>query len=259
MKEKTKGQLSKGKREKVTSRQVEVAGRTITYIHSVKNVKNINLRINVDGSVHISTPPKTSQNYVDKFVERKADFIFEALDKFEKIRENSTEKIEDNHLIKEGKTLYVQGLAYKVKLIYSPFKELRINDINREIIIFSTYPQNHPKNQEIVYKWIKEHALLVFTSLCEKIYPQLSEYQILWPEIKIRKMKSRWGSCNYNKKILTFALMLIHLPTDCIEYVVAHELAHLVVPNHSKDFYKLLEELMPDYKERRQRLRDFKI
>ena len=65
-------------------------------------------------------------------------------------------------------------------------------------------------------------------------------------------MKARWGSCNYSKKIITFADMLFYAPMPFIEYVVVHEMAHLAEPNHSKSFYNIVEQILPDWKERKQ-------
>ncbi len=238
-------------------RRVIVGDQTITYTHRKKNVKNINLRINVDGSVNISSPHKTSLKYVDKFVERQAEFIFEALEKFQKISQKNEPAIHENHIIQRGKPLYLQGNPYKVNIIHSLKENIEIDNINHQFSIYRTYPQNCQETQKNVDKWIKNYGLTVFTDLCASYYPQLSKHQIPYPKIKTRKMKARWGSCNFSTKTITFADMLIHLPSECIEYVVVHELAHLVVPNHSKDFYRIVEDIMPDWKRRKQLMKDF--
>ena len=72
--------------------------------------------------------------------------------------------------------------------------------------------------------------------------------------IRIHPMKSRWGSCNYIKGTLNFNLFLLDQPVECIEYVVMHEFAHFVQPDHSSAFHALMTVLMPDWKERKARL-----
>lgn len=72
--------------------------------------------------------------------------------------------------------------------------------------------------------------------------------------IRIRAMKSRWGSCNFGKGTLNFNLRLIDQPLECIEYVVMHEFAHFVHPNHSTAYHALMTALMPDWKQRKARL-----
>ena len=73
--------------------------------------------------------------------------------------------------------------------------------------------------------------------------------------IRIRIMKTRWGSCNFQKGTLNFNLRLIDQPIECIEYVVMHEFAHFVHPNHSPAYHALMSALMPDWKQRKARLR----
>lgn len=244
-------------KNQTTLRTVDIDGKVICFNHTRKKVKNINLRIKVDGSVHISSPLNTSLKYVDNFVERQADFIFASLEKFAKLQHKSMGIRLDGSKTDQAEPLYLKGYAYTVKIHPALSNHVELDEEKKILTIYSTYPQNDPKLQGIVDKWIKIYALTVFTELCEIFYPQLSEYQISMPTIKTRKMKSRWGSCHFTKKTITFADMLIHLPSECIAYVVVHELVHLVVPNHSKDFYDLVEEIMPDWKRRRQLMKDF--
>lgn len=68
-------------------------------------------------------------------------------------------------------------------------------------------------------------------------------------------MKSKWGSCNVRTHVLTFNLYLMNWPEECIEYVVVHELAHLLVPDHSADFYAVLDRYFPQWKECRRKMR----
>ena len=73
--------------------------------------------------------------------------------------------------------------------------------------------------------------------------------------IRIHPMKTRWGSCNFQKGTLNFNLYLIDQPRECIEYVVMHEFAHFLCPDHSHAFHALMTTLMPDWKERREKLK----
>ncbi len=72
---------------------------------------------------------------------------------------------------------------------------------------------------------------------------------------RIKGMSSKWGSCNVRTHVLTFNLYLRRWPEECIEYVVVHELAHLIVPNHSPAFYAVLEEFFPRWAECRKLMR----
>lgn len=88
---------------------------------------------------------------------------------------------------------------------------------------------------------------------------QLESYMAPWQErlgvraegFRVRRMKSRWGSCQIYKQILCFNAALVQYPPECIEYVVVHELAHLRVPGHGPLFWAIVESALPDWRERR--------
>ena len=92
-------------------------------------------------------------------------------------------------------------------------------------------------------------------NLCEKIYPYFESIGIKHPQIRFKKMVSQWGNCYHKRSILTFNINLMYAPPECIEYVVAHEFVHFLQPNHSERFYRELEKIMPDWKERRKKLK----
>ena len=92
------------------------------------------------------------------------------------------------------------------------------------------------------------------TAICKKVYPKVKKYGIEFPEIQMREMVSRWGSCSPKKGFVTFNTALVTMPVSCIEYVVTHEFTHFLYPNHSKKFYEQLATFMPDWEERKRRL-----
>lgn len=80
---------------------------------------------------------------------------------------------------------------------------------------------------------------------------RLGEPGVAW---KLRRMKTRWGVCNYVKRRVTYAVMLAARPVECVEYVVVHELTHLKVHNHGPNFKALMDARLPDWRMRRSRL-----
>ena len=108
-------------------------------------------------------------------------------------------------------------------------------------------------------KWLYNQVEEIVTSICEKVYPLFKKYCGDFPTIKFRKMTSRWGSCNFVRKILTFNYALINAPIECVEYVIYHEFTHFIEPNHSKKFYLALSNFLPEYKERKKKLQKISI
>ena len=104
--------------------------------------------------------------------------------------------------------------------------------------------------EEALYKMKAKEYLQLKCQLFSRIMG------IQYGTIKINGARTRWGSCN-SKGDINFSYRLIFAPEDLIDYVVVHELAHIKEMNHSANFWAIVEETMPDYKERRKRLRDF--
>lgn len=83
------------------------------------------------------------------------------------------------------------------------------------------------------------------------MYPVIEKYHIKKPDIQIRTMKARWGSCIRDKNMIILNYELIKAPRFCIDYVVLHELVHFKYRNHDANFYAFLTALMPDWKQRK--------
>ena len=107
--------------------------------------------------------------------------------------------------------------------------------------------------KELMKRYPKEYQFQFFSQICGETREvfQRHGYSAPFTELKIRYMTARWGSCQPGKGIVTLNSCLMEKPRQAVEYVVLHEFAHFVHPNHSKDFYALVESLMPDWKERK--------
>lgn len=102
----------------------------------------------------------------------------------------------------------------------------------------------------------KEQALALFTRVSEEIFPLFTG--VLHgqrPMIKVRLMKTRWGVCVPAKRQITLNQRLAEKPRAAVEYVVMHEYAHFIAPDHGPQFYAVLQRLMPDYAVRRAALK----
>ena len=105
-------------------------------------------------------------------------------------------------------------------------------------------------------KWYKKQAKVIFKEHLDNIYNRYSE-KIPYPDLRIRKMTTRWGVCNIKTKTVTLNLELIKRDLKYLDYVIVHELSHLIEANHSKAFWALVEENCKDYKKYRKEMKDF--
>lgn len=118
--------------------------------------------------------------------------------------------------------------------------------------------KNMPGKEQKQY-YTEDELRQLILALCNNVYPYYKKCGIKYPEIKFRRMVSRWGSCHTKKGILTFSTNLMYAPAECVEYVVWHEFTHFLQPNHSSKFYDELAKVYPNWNECRKKLKDINI
>lgn len=109
------------------------------------------------------------------------------------------------------------------------------------------------KMEELVDDWYRFKARIHFSNILEELLPEFKTFDLKIKELNIRKMNTRWGSCTTGG-VITLNLYLIKASKRCIEYVILHELCHLVYHKHNSEFYKLLHSKMPEWKRWKERL-----
>ena len=105
-------------------------------------------------------------------------------------------------------------------------------------------------------KWYKKQAKQLFLERLDYNYNNFSR-KIPYPKLRIRKMSSRWGVCNIETHVITLNLELIKRHIDYLDYVIIHEMSHLIYGDHSRSFWKLVEDNMPNYKKYREEMKEF--
>ena len=126
------------------------------------------------------------------------------------------------------------------------------------ILVHTPDTQDRKLIKKLVDDWYRSHASRVFAERVDAWYPHFARYEIQPPQVVVRRMKTRWGSCTAAGKI-TLNLKLIQVSKQYIDYVIVHELCHLVQHNHSSDFYALISRIMPDWEQRRLKLNEFEF
>lgn len=234
----------------VSLRSVVWQGKKIEYILTRKQVKNINIRVKPDGTINISAGKNVPLSFIDNLVIEKLQFIQAALDKYEKGKAlKPTLKQYVN-----GESMMYMGDKKVLSIIQTDMQGVTIAD--DRIIIGVKNPDDFDNKQKVLNKWLLDREKELFGEICRTTYEMVQIPGLVYPVIKIRTMKSRWGSCHTVKGIITLNSTLIEKPIEAIEYVVLHEFAHFVHPDHSKQFYSYIERFMPDWKERKKKLKE---
>ncbi len=224
-------------------RRVFLGEEELVFSFEAKRVKNYNLRVHADGSVFVSAPARASQKDVAHFVLTHADFIRRA-------QKRQATRSQAKTPICDGGTVFYRGERYM----------LRVSEGKGEIT-FSNAEMCLPLPKGALLEKTFQTKIFrlfypVLLDACRERERSLSLYGIPFAkEIKLRHMKSMWGNCRHVSGVLTFSTMLSAVSPALLDYVICHEYAHLVHPDHSAAFYALLARICPDYKEKRAALK----
>lgn len=211
--------------------------------------RTLGISVLPDSSVVVRAPYRASLKTIHRIVQEKAGWII-------KHRDNYTLKAgrKLNGSLTDGEKQLFRGKDCMLLIIPSSKPFVRFNDDTIEIGIDKTEDKQAIKR--LLYKGYKSEAAKTFPEMLHTSL-KVHENQSFKPTgLVIRSMKSRWGSCS-KKGIITLSTELIKLPDIFIEYVIVHELCHLKHHNHGKEYYKLLSELFPDWKQVRKDLRGY--
>lgn len=211
--------------------KLEVDG-TYYLIDIQKKVGNRNtyIRVKKDLTIQVTTNKFTTNRAILKLIEDNYDKIVKMISIQQKKKENN-----------DG--FYYLGKKYDV--VYVEYCDISFGEgkvfLNKKLDID---------------QWYKEQAKTLFLEHLDSIYENYSK-KIPYPSLRIRKMTSRWGVCNIRTKVITLNLELIKRDTKYLDYVIVHELAHLVHGDHSRAFWSLVEDNMGDYKVYREEMKEF--
>jgi len=229
-------------------RQIDLNGTTITYELWRKPVKNLNVRVRTDQTVYVSANRAVPLTDIERFLRLKADFILGAQNTFAGRKQNAPLP----HRYENGETIQILGKERELAVVKGSRNEA-VSDGSRVVLTVSS-PSDFALKERTMNKWFTLQCRDIITSVCEAVYPEFQKRGISYPQIRLRRMVSRWGSCQPQKKVLTFNTALVKAPPECIEYVVVHEFTHFLVPNHSRQFYDEMAGILPDWKERKKLL-----
>ena len=207
--------------------QIEIDNKIYDIDIIKKNNRNTYVRVK-NGKIVVTTNHFTSKNSILKLIMDNKDSIIKMIDK-------------DNKKIEKNENFYYFGKKYDV--IYG-FSDIDIVD-----------DKIYAYDKKSLDKYINNDIISIYTDRINYWY-NVFEEKIPVPNLKIRKMTSRWGVCNIRNHNVTLNYHLCKYDMCCLDYVIVHELSHFIHPNHSKDFWNLVGKYYPRYKECRKMLKE---
>lgn len=209
--------------------------------------KTLAIKILLDGTVQVTAPLRMSKHEIQAMLEDKSDWIIEKLAYIQiKYKDISKEQS-----ILKNSVLYL-GELYKVSIIMEPqFTKCGIDIFGDKIYIMTDLlDEQHLK--ACLENWYREQTKKIIKNRMEYAHKFIHEQE---RTVRIRTQKSRWGSCS-SKGGLNFNWRLSMAPLTVIDYVVIHEMCHLRHMNHSKEFWNMVQAILPDYKKEQQWLKE---
>lgn len=204
-----------------------------------KDVKNITLKVRPNGEAILTAPKAASDEHIKFIIEKRAKWIAQKRAFFASFKTPEKEYV-------SGEDFKYLGRSYRLKVVQSKQEHVKLQRGYLELFVKDKGDLKRKEN--LVYEWYYEKATLYFFNILQE-FNKIAKQDI--KNVKIRQMKTRWGSCNPYKSYINLNIELIKKPKACIEYVVFHELVHLVHPSHSKQFYDYLFLYMNDWEKRK--------
>ncbi len=214
-----------------------------------KRIKHLYLRVDAsDGRVRISAPYHLNEASVREVVARRMSWIRRQQ---EKQRRRGPEREE---LLVTGERHYVEGM--RVSLEVTTFDGPPLVYLLGQSILAMRVPPDAglPDRQTLLARWYRQRLKRRVPAMIAVWEPVLKVTVTEW---RIRKMRTRWGTCNFRAHRIWLSLELAKKPARCLEYVIVHEMAHLIEPSHSRRFWGILDRVMPDWQARRDELNRF--
>ncbi len=226
-------------------KDLEIDGKHYRYEIVRKRIKNIIARVDSNSIIRVSASRWVAEYEIINFLTRHVDWMDKSINQKEKRKKFQFENLK----WVDGEVVQLLGKERRLSIVDSDIEKV---DLDESFLYI--YTQNHSNIKKQLENWMDQECAERFGQIMEKtsLVFTMGDRQI--PRLKIKKLKTFWGS--YSKKTNTITLNKLLITTDpkCIEYVMMHEWIHTIHYDHKAGFHKMFQELMPDYKARRKEL-----
>ena len=208
-----------------------------------RKMKNIYLKVEKNADVVVSAPPRTPNYIIKKLVQENIDEI----------------KLRRTNILKNGHTFknYVTGEKHYV-FGKELTLEVRLGDKNKVTLsndkLILSVKDKYQDREQIVTRELRK---IVYNKCLEFLNKYEKLMNVYVEQLRIKKMKTRWGTCNIEAKRIWINYELVKYPVECLEHTIVHELTHLLETNHTPRFYTLLGKYYPNYRENDKLIKEF--
>lgn len=216
---------------------------------AIRKPKKISIRVTPDSQVIVSAPQDAKTNDIHDAVMKRARWIY-----------NNLQSFGAQHLhvrprrYVSGEMLFYLGRRYVLKVVKDTDSAPLVKMQRGKLLVrLPECRADKPERvRELLKQWYRARAKYIFNTRLQYLLPQTGWVTNL-PEFRILSMKKQWGSCSAQGTLMLNP-HLVKAPRDCIDYVILHELCHIKEHNHGERFYRLLGQVMPEWKTNKQQL-----
>lgn len=227
----------------ITRDHIQYGATIIDYDIEFAQRKTLSICVNPDSSVCLRAPIDATLEQIQQKVHKRASWILKQKRFFESFGTSTTKR----QYISGESHLYL-GRQYMLRV-----KESNVNAVHYQNNIIEIECRHKKDAGILLQTWYRQRANVKFQEYAQPIIEQFSIYGVKPQSLSIKKMDKRWGCCTIDGHI-TLNPRLICAPRCCIEYVITHELCHLIYRSHNKEFYALLTKEMPHWEKWKNKL-----
>ena len=229
--------------DQITRDHIQYGATIIDYDIEFAQRKTLSICVNPDCTVCLKAPVDATLEQIQQKVHKKASWILKQKRFFESFGTSTTKR----QYISGESHLYL-GRQYMLRV-----KESNVNAVHYQNNIIEIECRHKKDAGILLQTWYRQRANVKFQEYAQPIIEQFSIYGVKPQSLSIKKMDKRWGYCTIDGHI-TLNPRLICAPRCCIEYVITHELCHLIYRSHNKEFYALLTKEMPHWEKWKNKL-----
>ena len=226
-------------------RQLAYGNSVISYDLRYTDRKSLEISVYPDGSVMVKAPVIAALGDVEAKIKKRARWIQKQLRYFAQFEP----RMPPRQFVGGESHLYL-GRSYRLKIVLSENDHVLLKGKFFRISASDTSAEHIAGLLQV---WYLDKAAQHFARVFDNCWMSFEKHGVSKPTLRIARMKNRWGSLSRNRT-LTLNPELIKAPRECIEYVVIHELCHLLHHNHGAEFHSLLERSLPDWMNRKHKL-----
>ncbi|MFK5894217.1 MAG: SprT family zinc-dependent metalloprotease [Pseudomonadota bacterium] len=214
-----------------------------------KKVKYLRLTVSApDGLVKISAPMHVNNQTIEKFISTQLKWIH----KHQRRYLSQPKPPEIN--FETGESHFLFGQSYQLQIeekiaVKKTYNKIQQSNFNLKMVVNSG--SSKQQREKLLDEYYRTEIKKIIPELINKWEPIIGEKVSQW---NVRKMKTRWGSCNINARRVWLNLELAKKPLECLEYVLVHEMVHLLERYHNQRFYQFMDQFLPDWKRIRKQL-----